>query len=558
MYNEKNEERGKAVIKQFERLKAVRDPLDKQYQDCYDYTYPTLGVGFQSTEAADGVSAAQTTKEKQSKLFDSTGTDAVRLLSSSVLSSLTPPTTRWFSLALSNFDEEELDQDGREWLEDAAEQVHTMVHASNYDAESVEFMTHEMIAGMAGIYVELKDSKYFFEAWPLSSLYVADSTHKGRIDTVYRAFHWTVQEAVNEFGLMSLPDYMQEEFARDPYSTKKHKFIVCIRPRIKSGKQSEGKTRRSLPWESLWVAPCGSIVKEAGFHEMPVIIPRWMRIPGTDYARGPVFDALPDIKSLNAVKEKMHLNMDMHIAGMWKAKDDGIFNPATVKIGPRRIIPVGDMDNLQELKSGGDISFAMQEIANMQASIRRVLLADQLGPTEKAIMTATEVQTRNNQVRQILGPIFARLQSEYLSPLVERCFGLAMRAGLLPTPPESLREKILEIEYRSPLARSQKMQELEAVDAFVTRVTTTAMNTQKAELLDHINWDKVVQKSGYLLGVDPELLNDDKSIKKQRMERAKAQQQAAMAQAAAAQSAQAPRTQAQANEETPEAPPMTA
>jgi hypothetical protein len=522
-----NEEKGKAVLKQFERLKAIRTPLDQEYQDCYDFTYPTLGVGFREI-GVDGISSAQTTKSKQARLFDSTATDSVRLLSSSVLSSLTPPNTRWFNLGQTLVDEEELDQDGKEWLEDSASRIHTMIHASNYDTEALEFTMHQMIAGMAGIYVELKDNKYHFETWPLNHLYCQETLNKGYIDSVYRQFEYTVQEAVIEFGFDALPQKMKDKYLQDKYDTTKFKFVVCIRPRIVNGKQARGKTQKQLPWESLWVADCGTVVKESGFHEMPVVVPRWLKIPDTDYARGPVFDALPDIKSLNKTKENMLLNMDMHISGMYKVKDDGVINPNTIKFGARRVIPVGDMDNLMPLNTGGDIEFAMAQISSMQNSIRKMLLSDQLGPTEKAIQTATEVQTRNNQVRQILGPIFARLQSEFLTHLVARCFGLVARANLLPAAPDSIVNGTgeLEIEYRSPLARSQKMQELEAINAYVENIVKTVLQTEKRELLDFINWDKLAVKTGGLLGVDPGLVNDEKAVKKVRFERQKAQEAA--------------------------------
>lgn len=522
------EEKGKAVLKQFERLKAIRDPLDKEYEDCYDYTYPTLGAGFR--DDGDGVTAAQSTKTKQARLFDSTSTDSVRLLSSSTLSSLTPPNTRWFDLAPPMADIEALDQEGKEWLEDSAAQIHTMVHASNYDSEAIEFMNHLMIAGMAGLYVELKGDKYHFETWPLNHLYCQETLNNGYIDTVYRAFQYTVQEAVVEFGLEALPQKLQDAYANDPHSPSLHKFVVAIRPRIKNGKQTTGRTAKNLPWESLWVASCGTVVRESGFNEMPVIVPRWLRIPDTDYARGPVFDALPDIKSLNKVKENMLVNMDMHITGMFKVKDDGVLNPATMKFGARRVFPVANMDDIQSLSSGGDINFAMNQVAALQGSIRRILLADQLGPTEKAIMTATEVQTRNNQVRQILGPIFARLQSEFLTHLVARCFGLAIRAGLLPAIPDSILQGNgqFEVAYRSPLARSQKMQDLQAIDELTARLSQ--ISQIKPEVMDFVNFDKVAEKYGNLLAVDPELMNDEDAVKKIRYQRQQAQQ----AQAAAA------------------------
>lgn len=54
---------------------------------------------------------------------------------------------------------EDLDQDGKEWRENSAARIHTMIHASNYDTEALAFVMHRMIAGTAGIYAELKDAK---------------------------------------------------------------------------------------------------------------------------------------------------------------------------------------------------------------------------------------------------------------------------------------------------------------------------------------------------------------------------------------------------------------
>jgi hypothetical protein len=41
------------------------------------------------------------------------------------------------------------------------------------------------------------------------------------------------------------------------------------------------------------------LVRERGYHEHPIIAPRWLVIPNSVYPLGPVFDALPDFKSLN-------------------------------------------------------------------------------------------------------------------------------------------------------------------------------------------------------------------------------------------------------------------
>ena len=66
-------------------------PLDREYRECYEYTKPSLGVGFDESTDSDGISNAQNAKAKQSKLLDSTSSAALRMLASSILSSLTPP-----------------------------------------------------------------------------------------------------------------------------------------------------------------------------------------------------------------------------------------------------------------------------------------------------------------------------------------------------------------------------------------------------------------------------------------------------------------------------------
>ncbi|MDO9100298.1 MAG: portal protein [Caldisericota bacterium] len=528
-------EKGKAVVAQFEKLKAIRSPLDREYRECYEYTKPTLGAGFGEGTDDDGISNAQNTKAKQSRLLDSTATDSVRMLASSVLSSLTPPNTLWFDLADGSRLDDDLDQDSKEWLKTAAKRLHTLIHSSNYDNEAMTFVKHEIIAGIVGMYVELKNDRLRFEVWPLNHLYVQETLNLGYIDTVYRQFFYTVQEAVLEFGLNALPQKMRECYEQNQHDTKMHRFVVGIRPRIKNGKQATGSTARNLPWESIWVSGCGTVVRESGFHEMPVIVPRWQTIPDTDYARGPVFDALPDIKSLNKVTESYLLNMDMHVAGMWKVKDDGTVNPNTIKFGPRRIIPVNNMEDIQPLSAGGDINFAVNQIEALRSNIKQMLLSNKLS-FEKAIQTATEVQTRNNQVRQILGPIFARMQSEFLTHLVERCFGLAVRANLFQPIPDGLAGREFEIDYRSPLARSQKMQEVEQADEFVTRIQS--ISQLKPEVLDLLNFDATARTYAEQLGIDPSMLNDEGTVKKIRKQRQDAQQAAAQAEQQAMQAQQ--------------------
>jgi hypothetical protein len=91
-------------------------------------------------------------------------------------------------------------------------------------------------------------------------------------------------------------------------------------------------------------------------------------------------------------------------------------------------------------------------------------MADQLQPQDGPAMTATEVHVRVGLIRQLLGPIYGRLQAEYLAPLAERCFGLAYRAGIFGEAPQSLGGRNLKVKYNNPLARAQKMEDVAAIE----------------------------------------------------------------------------------------------
>lgn len=526
------ENKGQAILKAYEHLVTERMPLDAKWADCFRHSYPMRGQGFLNKNS-DGITQATSANKDQALLFDSTATDSVRLLASSVLSALTPPNQQWFSLAVNNVDDNQISYQSKAWLENSAEHLFKLIHASNYDAQALEFFTDEMVGGMVGLYIEKRNGKFFFEVWPLASLYCQDTLGDG-IDTVYRQVRFTAAEAVKKFG-NNIPEAVQNEYKRDPYSSKRFDFIHAIRPRLdKNGKQSKGKIARSLPFESVYVCKkSGKVCLESGYHEMPVIVPRWMCIPDTDYAFGPMNDALPDMKTLNKVVEFMLKNAEMAISGTFVAVDDGVFNVNTARTGPRRIWMVKDTNNIKPLAAGGDINFAVQEIGRLQGQIRRTLLADQLGPSEKVNMTAAEVNTRTNLIRQILGPIFGRLQAEYLEPLINRCFGLALRDGDFGEPPQDLAQMTVHISYRSPLALAQKQQQLEAIDQFEQRLVGKLQIDQS--LLDLYDIEAATRKSAELLGVDIELMRDAPALKllrKNRQDQQAQQQAQALGQAA--------------------------
>jgi hypothetical protein len=110
-----------------------------------------------------------------------------------------------------------------------------------------------------------------------------------------------------------------------------------------------------------------------------------------------------------------------------------------------------------------------------------------------------------------------------------------MRADKLPTLPDSLSElSELDIAYRSPLARAQRMVDLNALDQYTNRVLQMVQATQKPELLDVVNWELAARLASEYLGVDPSVVPDDAAVKQVRYKRQREQEAAAQAQQQAA------------------------
>ena len=143
-------------------------------------------------------------------------------------------------------------------------------------------------------------------------------------------------------------------------------------------------------------------------------------------------------------------------------------------------------------------------------------------------MTAAEVNTRTALIRQILGPIFGRLQAEFLEPLITRCFGLGFRDGDFGEPPKTsdgFTINTVNIAYRSPLANAQKQQQLDAIDQFEQRLVSKLQI--QPELLDVYDMEESTRRSAELLGVDIDLIRDEGKVIQLRKK--KQQQQAEQA-----------------------------
>ncbi len=517
----------KAVIRRLNALRILRQPHEPVWQECFDYSFPERGYGLNGTTFT-----ASDAQAKKNRILDDTAADSGRILSASLVSGTTPANSIWFGLDAGTEEDESTESDDEDrWLDNAARTIFENIHQANFDAAAFECCVDIVPAGWFVLYIdEAKEGGYHFEQWPIAQCFISSSRQGGLVDTIYREVELTIEQLVSEYGLDAVSHQVAEAYRNEKFD-EKIRVVHAIYPRALHVVGAQRS--KNLPFASCHVEiATNHLLRESGYHEFPCVVPRWMLIPGSAYATGPMSNALGSIRSINDIKALELANLDLATAGMWIAEDDGVLNPRAVKIGPRKIIVANSVDSMKPLTPGANFQVAFTAEERLQAAIRKVLLADQLQPQDGPAMTATEVHVRVQLIRQLLGPIYGRLQAEYLQPLITRCFGLAYRAGVLGQAPESLQGRPFTVKYISPLARAQKMEEVQAIDQYVAGTLQAAgaiapvSPDSAAEILDTVDFVSAQKVRSSALGVPSSVVPSDKDREAKKKARAEAQQQA--------------------------------
>lgn len=496
------------IVDRVSSLRSERASLETIWKDCYEHTFPVRAAGLLGNNFT-----ADQAKNKVADLLTTEGTRGARDIASIIVGGMTPSNAKWFDFVI-----DDLEQEEDEALKKASDIIFRKIHSSNYDSEAVESMLDNVIAGQSATYItENEDgSGYSFEQWNLADVFASSTRRDGVIDTIYHCYSMTAEQAVTEFG-----DTLNEKIKRDAKQrpSQLYRFIHYIAPRTDYIPGSP--FQKDLPFLSYHIdVDNKSIIRESGYNEFPVCFPRWQKQKESAYGVGLVYDALPAIKELNELKRLEKLGLGIAAAGMYIAQDDGILNPSMITIGAGEIVMAASVDSLKPLGSSTNFNVTFSQEDRLQAEIRATLMADQLPPVESGVRTATEFHIRLQYLRQLLGPVFGRLNSEWLQVLVLRCFGIAFRNGWIELP-ESLSNRAYSVKYLSPLAQAQRESEIAAIERFVGQIG--AMMQIDKQVIDNVDTDEAIRQLGDKQNII-DIIRSPEAVIKLRQDRAKQQE----------------------------------
>ena len=515
-------------------MSTQRGTWEDHWQEILDYVMP---------RKADITFVRSKGEKRSEKLFDSTAITANTLLAASLQGTLTSPSLPWFGLKMRDKNINE-NRDVQVWLEDTARRMYDTFNDSNFNTEVHEMYLDLTSIGTGCLFVEEAGKGYdtdgiHFNTLHISEFYVQENIN-GFVDTVYRRYKLNARQALQEFGEDNIGEKVKEAASNKP--EKEFTFIHAVEP-TEDYKRATGKSPTKLPFHSCHICEEDKmVVRTGGYNEFPYLVPRWSKATGETYGRSPSYNALPDIKTINKAVEIGLKAWAKAIDPPLLVQDDGVIG--RVRTTPAGITVIRQDGAVKPLQIGSNWQITDLKETQLRTAIRQAYYSDQLQLQEGPQMTATEVQVRYELMQRLLGPTLGRFQSEFLNPLIERVFGIMFRAGAIEEPPEIIAGVKLDVEYVGPLARSQRMEEAQAID----RLYQLAMNIAQVDpsIMDNIDHDEAVRMRAKLLGVPATVLRDFKDVQKQRkaQQEAQMQQQAMMAQA---QQSQVTKTQAEAS-----------
>lgn len=490
--------------------RAVVEPL---WQDLARFEFPdrmtTLGVASPGESLTD-------------ELLDSTAVFSAQVLAASLQAGLTNQAIKWFGLRptdrnLLASDEVQL------WLEDTNMRMLDAFSSSNFGAESSEMYRDLGVFGNAALFVgenpkqgPVVSGNSFrglrFEAVPVGA-FTIDEDGNGRVNKFFYRVRLSVGAVADRWGAQNLSEEAQKLNKENPVTEI---WMLCfVSPR---GYISGLKAR--LPFTSVWMEEkTKHIVNESGYRTFPFAVPRWAKTGGQVYGNGPGMVALPEVKGLNKTIELTLKSLAIAVQPPLKSRLNSVIGSVDVSAGGLTILR--NMNDLEELVTRADFAAGDLKIQDMRQSIRRIFYVDQLLQLlsrETPQMTATEVVAKMQLLREIVGPAFVRLESEFLNPVIDRVFDIMLRAGAFLPVPAELRNAEISVDYESPIGLAKRSNELTAIDRVLIRAQELA-TIGRADVLDRLNADDILKKTSEISGAPKTILLTDEETSAVRTQR---------------------------------------
>lgn len=495
------------LLARFSRMQTARSPFDNDWNGIRDFVRP-ITVAF---NAATG----QFASIRPETMYDGTAPDALEELASALHSYLTSPTERWFELQIDGVDAHMLSPEELLWLDQATDVIYSYYQREDSNQQSALHETY-LDLGSFGTAVlgqewDTDSRGLIFTAHPLGQSYISESS-KGRVDTVFRRLYWTLRQLRQEFGTVLPPKLM-----RETNLDKAFEVLHCVYPRTDV---SPGMSPDRKPYASVWLClTTKEILREAGYDTFPYHVPRWTKLAGEFYGRGPARKCLPDIKMLNAMEKTTLKAGQKQVDPPLVLANEGFLLP--IKTSPGALIFKEEEERqITPLETKGNLPWAEDKMEQKRDFIRRCFYNDWIRrEKKKREQSATEITDDRDEMLRLFAPVFGRLVMELHGPMIARSYSLLDEKNKIPPAPQSLSSRKLKLGYMSPASRAQSGSRANQIARYFQDLVPLAQIDPS--IMDAIDMDKAAAELALARGTPRSILRDPEEVKAMRENKAK-------------------------------------
>lgn len=438
----------------------IESQWESQLSDAYDYFLPNRNLFNR-----DGVG-----QKKMDLIFDSTAINAIQVGASKLQENLAPIWSRWSIFQLNESFEERMAKAGKEigdeqtiLLQNEAKVVFDYINRSNFHTQFFE-MALDLLIGTGTIIVQEEPGEEVFSFHAVPQISVGfEEGPSGRIETHWRKHNVKGRNIERMWQGFKPSQEIANQINKQPEAKIKITEGIIYDP---TGGEYHG------------VAWCEDEDRESWYYNYgkhsPIITARYSKTAGEVRGRGPALAVLPDVKTLNKVKEFALMKAAIDSAGIWTATDDSVMNPYTITIAPGVVIPVGSNNSsnpsLQRLNTSSDLNLTLFEIEELKNAIKTALFNDLMAP-DSPVKSATEIAIQHRELVKRVGSAYGRLNTEGLVRILERVIYLLVKRGKVS--PVVMDREAVDVKFTSPLARAQDMEDILSVQQAVEFVMAT-------------------------------------------------------------------------------------
>lgn len=406
-------------------------------------------------------------QERSQRIYDSTAPIGVSRFANRLVQAMFPPQQQWAELRRGRRARHIARAEARRIdarLQEATAIIFEHIRESNFDQAIVE-AAHDLAVGTALLLVEPGQVRgrfhaplLRFEALPAGAIALENGPF-GTVELAAHPMRMPARDLPRRWPDARPPDDLARRLAQDPDGEIELLHVIAYEP-------------EAMLWRIAVLWQTEQVVVDRAARTSPLVAIRWLTVPGEVYGRGPLVQALPDIRTVNKTKELLLQNAALAVAGVYTARDDGVLNPYTVKLVPGAIIPVmsngagGLGPSLAPLERPGDVNLSQFVIEDLQRAIRTVLFDNPLPPEIRSNVSATEIAERMSLFAADTGS-FGRLHADGVAPLMWRVIDLLDQAGELPGLLALRESEDIRVVATSPLAQMQDMADVQAVLRYV-------------------------------------------------------------------------------------------